>query len=655
MWLLTFILILLLVFGYWYKYKCTDQIDKIIMNPTKQMLCLLLCVFLVFAFLIFIGSYALEDTEDISAIVRLYGLFSQTTSAYNLGDSTGLQLYYLFVSALGAVFFSGILVSTITNSILRRVEEYKIGKIHYNSLNKHDIIIGANEAIAAIVKSLAGNNNKIIIVSDKPANDVKKMLYRIDSKKVSKYIIIYNEHPLNEEIFNWLRVEKCNSITILGENTLSQNDSDNIMVLDSLINHVKSLNSKKQKQIKCYISYHDSYYITNYCRNEQTTSVNIIPFNFYAYWVNSMWGVSRLNAMLPTTQKEKKEEKNNYKPLMYGVGPNIQKHFVILGYSAFAEEIIKYILLNGHSPYYDESTGNGKTLITLISPKKECLDTMKYRFQLKDIADIGLEHLCFSEFSTESKNYIEKCADEYGQGLCIICCSKNTANNIFMVSGLPKCVYRKELQVLAMTDHSMPCNSPLNNQGKQLEHINFFGNLELNILAIVDAELKFAQAIRYIHRAKKNEDYKDCKAKAYNQWFGEGGISKQIDKPKMNILSRVSFLPVLFDLMGVEICSKENEECYSDIFPLDKFLPLFHRQQCAHNVLMGYTAVKKEDLNFKTKEIYHLLPYSEIKDCEEIVGSYKRFYKDIKTWLELNELGLKSCKNEAQNSHTRTK
>ena len=197
MWLLTFItiLILLLVFGYWYKYKCTDQIDKIIMNPTKQMLCLLLCVFLVFAFLIFIGSYALEDTEDISAIVKLYGLFSQTTSAYNLGESTGLQLYYLFVSALGAVFFSGILVSTITNSILRRVEEYKIGKIHYNSLNKHDIIIGANEAIAAIVKSLEGNNNKIIIISDKPANDVKKMLYRIDSKKVSKHIIIYNEHP----------------------------------------------------------------------------------------------------------------------------------------------------------------------------------------------------------------------------------------------------------------------------------------------------------------------------------------------------------------------------------------------------------------------------------------------------------------------------
>ena len=37
MWLPTLITItvLFLVFGYWYKYKCTDQIDKIIMNPTK--------------------------------------------------------------------------------------------------------------------------------------------------------------------------------------------------------------------------------------------------------------------------------------------------------------------------------------------------------------------------------------------------------------------------------------------------------------------------------------------------------------------------------------------------------------------------------------------------------------------------------------------
>lgn len=646
MWLLTFIIILILflVFGYWYKYKCTDQIDKIIMNPAKQMLCLLLCVFLVFAFLLFIGSYALDDTEDISAIVRLYGLFSQTTSAYNLGESPGLQLYYLFVSALGAVFFSGILVSTITNSILRRAEEYKIGKIHYSSLSRHDIIIGANEAIVAIVKSLKGKNNKIIIVSDKPASDVKKMLYRIESEIVSKQIIIYNEHPLNQKIFEWLRVEKCNSITILGENTFSQNDSDNIMILDSLIKYVNGLKGKNHNPIKCYISYHDSYYIMNYCRNEQTTSVNIIPFNYYASCINSVWGIGRLNEMLPTTSDKKK---SYYKPLMYGVGPNNQKHFVVLGYSAFAEEVIRYLLLNGHSPFYTESTDYGKTLITLISPIEGCLDTLRYKYQLKDIADIKLEHLCLSEFSAESKDYIKKCADDDGQELCILCCSANANNNIIMANGLPKCVYRKELQVLVKIDYYMPCNSPLDNQGKQLGHINFFGNLEQNIYSTVDAELKYAQVIRYIHRAKEDELYKDCKDKAYDQWFGEGGISKQIDKPKMNILSRVCFIPVLFELMGVEVCSKENEDCYNDIFPLDKFLPLFHRQQCAHNVLMGYTVVKKEDLNFKTKEIYHLLPYSKIKDCEEIVGSYKRFYKDIKTWLELNNLGLKSCKNEA--------
>ena len=76
-----------------------------------------------------------------------------------------------------------------------------------------------------------------------------------------------------------------------------------------------------------------------------------------------------MNAMFPTTKNEKKEEGNNYKSLMNGVGPDKQKHFLILGSSKFAEEIIKFILLNGHSPYYDEK-GNGKTLITLISPVK---------------------------------------------------------------------------------------------------------------------------------------------------------------------------------------------------------------------------------------------------------------------------------------------
>lgn len=645
MWLPTLITItvLFLVFGYWYKYKCTDQIDKIIMNPTKQLLCLLLCVFLIFAFLILIGSYALDDKEDISAIVMLYGLFSQTKSAYDPDISTDLQLYSLFVSVLGAVFFSGILVSTITNSVLRRVEDYKTGKIHYSSLNKHDIIIGANEAIVAIVNSLKGNKNKIIIVSDKSACDVKKMLYRVEKKTVDKQIIIYNEHSLNPMTLKWLRVEKCNSITILGENTFSLNDSANIMVLDSLIKYMNRLKSKKPNPIKCYISYLDSYYIMNYCRDEETSSVNIIPFNFYASWANTMWGVGRLNAMFPTTKNEKKEEGNNYKSLMNGVGPDKQKHFLILGYSKFAEEIIKFILLNGHSPYYDEK-GNGKTLITLISPVKGCLDTLNYKYQLKDIADMELNHLCYSELSVQSKNYIERCANDPKQVVSILCCSRNTNNNIVMTSGLPKCVHKKELQVWAVSDYSMPWNSPIDNKGNQLGYISFFGNLEQNIYGTVDAELKYAQAFRYIHRAEENKNYKDCKIKAYNQWFGEGGISKQIDKPKMNILSRVCFLPTLFELMGVEVCcSEEDGETFEKIFPMDKFLPLFHLQQCAHNVLFGYTAVKKGQEDFKTKEIYHLLPYSEIKDCEEIVGPYKRFYKDINTWLKLNKLGLKSC------------
>ena len=125
----------------WYKYRCIDQIDKIIMNPTKQLLALSLCVIIIFGLLIFIGVFAASDANNLDIIVFIYGLFSQTVSAYNPSHDINFQIFSVFVSIIGAVFFSGILVSTITNSILCRVDDYKKGKIHYKHLKGHNIII----------------------------------------------------------------------------------------------------------------------------------------------------------------------------------------------------------------------------------------------------------------------------------------------------------------------------------------------------------------------------------------------------------------------------------------------------------------------------------------------------------------------------------
>ena len=103
--ILVVILLIFIYLIYWYKYKCIDQIDKIIKNPFRQLLALSACVLLIFGLLIITGKSLVENSDASRALVLLYSLFSQTTSAYNPEYGTELQLFSVLVSMLGAVFF----------------------------------------------------------------------------------------------------------------------------------------------------------------------------------------------------------------------------------------------------------------------------------------------------------------------------------------------------------------------------------------------------------------------------------------------------------------------------------------------------------------------------------------------------------------------
>ena len=298
------------------------------MNPAKQLLVLSLCVIIIFGLLIIIGVFTAGDTNNLDIIVFIYGLFSQTASAYNPSHDINFQIFSVFVSIIGAVFFSGILVSTITNSILCRVDDYKKGKIHYKHLKGHHIIIGANEILPAIVNSYKREKGKIIIVSEKSPNEIKKILYNVDGNIINDKIIIYNDHPLNPDVLRWLSLEKCGSLTILGEKNIYSNDVDNIKFLDSLMKYTNQPTFKTSSSIRCYISYYDSYNILNYCRNEKSVKVHIIPFNFYATCINNVWGIGQLFNKIAQINSSNADKQYNYISLEFlfitdtAVGPS---------------------------------------------------------------------------------------------------------------------------------------------------------------------------------------------------------------------------------------------------------------------------------------------------------------------------------------------
>lgn len=619
----------------WYKYRCIDQIDKIIMNPTKQLLALSLCVIIIFGLLILIGVFAAGDANNLDIIVFIYGLFSQTVSAYNPSHDINFQIFSVFVSIIGAVFFSGILVSTITNSILCRVDDYKKGKIHYKHLKGHNIIIGSNEILPAIVNSYKREKGKIIIVSEKSPNEIKKMLYNVDGNIVNDKIIIYNDHPLNLDVLRWLSLEKCSSLTILGENNICGNDVDNIMFLDSLMKYTNQPTFKTSTPIKCYISYYDSYNILNYCRNEQSVKVHIIPFNFYATCINNVWGIGQLFNNIAQINSSNADKQYNYIPLFNGK----HKRVVILGYSVCAEEVIKFILSNAHC-------ANEKIEIVLVSNKAADVERFKYKCHIDNIKDIVFAHKIISEYSNECLQLIDSYVES--GGLYIVCCDNDTNKNISLANNLPKSVFRYDVPILIKADYFMPCNYPLDENGNPLSHIMFFGHFDHMIYKIVDSELSTAQCIRYIHNQKfaaslSNNDFvsKEFANMASDYWYGKNHISKQVDLPKINILSRIAFINTIFDSMNVEICRKEDSLEFEKVLPIEPFLQAFHYQQCAFYTLHGYTA--NDNTNYRTKEVSQITSYANVKHNRTVIESYTRFYNDIKIWLYINNLG---CRNK---------
>lgn len=649
--ILVVILLIFIYLIYWYRYKCIDQIDKIIKNPFRQLLVLSTCVLLIFGLLIIRGRSLIDNSDTSRAFILLYSLFSQTNSAYNPEYGIELQLYSVLVSMIGAIFFSGILVSTITNSIICRVNNYNEGKIHYKHLKDHDIIIGVNESIVALVRFLVANNNgKIVLVSDKSHKEVSKCIAILGSKLLDR-IIIYNDYTLDCEYLAKLGLGTCKRLIIAGDNPLGQNDADNITILDHIKTYVHNMRNKRSG-LKCYVAYQDDYYLMNYCRNEISTQINIIPFNFYASWVSRVWGYGQLCKVLPTKKrsKELQEHPNEYIPLTAFPGAEYALHIVILGYSICAEEIVKGILLSAHFTCYDEKNGYGRTRITLINTRQDVVNRLRFKYNLQEIEDIDIQYVDMQEMSLACKELIAQYVEHYGRRLYIVCCSENANDNIILANNLPKSVYGMQIPILVKVDYYMQSNFPLDNNGQIVKHIKFFGMLDqyMNI----DGALDTAQAIRYIHFALRagtnplaHTDGCDLNEKAYAEWFGMGHSSKQVDIPKMNILSRVDFLYSVFHSLGIEICPDDQADDFDIILPYDIFISTFHRQQCSYYILAGYVRAQNGETNYPTKELAFIAPFSCIHN-QPLIDSYGRFREDIRYWLQANKCGLKRVDNE---------
>lgn len=425
-------------------------------SPRWQLLALFIVVICVWSAL---AVYARFTSVDMSMwqIVEVYidpGCLS--------GVDEDKKLFGLLAAVVGAVLFSSMLISVISNILERRIEAVRRGEVFYR-FNNHTVILGNDEMVAGVIKK---------IVADSPAGDIllqtqqdvekvaQKLHTQLTQQQERRLTIVSARRDSLEDLLR-MRVEFAKELYILGETGESDPDA---LTLNSL-KYIAQI-APDGTSIKCItqLRYQSTYALfqTTDLPESVKGRVDFHPFNFNESWARKIFVENR---NFDGTVQYKTLD---YQPLTKESAKHV--HLVVIGMTPMG---VALAIEAAHICHFPNFVSRGiKTKITFIDPDAE--REMEYfmgrhrpllshcESVFRKFAD-GAETLASKRVFTpaEGDNFldiewkfiegniaseaIQSEIDSYAKGenelLTVACCSVSSAQNIATGFYLPRSVY----------------------------------------------------------------------------------------------------------------------------------------------------------------------------------------------------------------------
>ena len=676
-----------LVFGVataWFFFWRTNQIDRILSHKNRQLVAVFSIIFIVLALLMSIENVISEDMDKANAWSHLYGLFSQTVGAYSYNDNNSnpkQQIFYIIVSLTGAVLFSGAFVATITNSLLRRIDDSEKGMARYRNLRNHDIVIGANELLPSVVLYLTSNevrkdaarkgfferlllkpsklfaSKKILIVTHKDTDEVQAQLAKMDLNHSGK-IIIYRDDISASKYLEDICLNRCNRVVIIGDRDVENGDADNVATLKRIHNQAKRYYKESEhgrREIQCFVSYYNDNMVLNFCCNpdNRDAAFHIYPFNFHSLWADNVWGYGQLDADM-----EWENGNEFFKPLRpVDDGEEYSLHIVILGFSVMAVELVKTAVKVAHFSNFNEKNNKGKTLITVITNNKARVNRFNVLYGTLDkLPDIDLEFKDHDVNSKECLDLLAGYAETEAEKMYIAICSDNMNDNIALANNMPCAIYSHSIPVLVYQDEFQDAvDCILRKHLREGNNIKVFG--AYNSFVDLTATFSEASSLKYIYRqigklckdSTPEQIYLKLKEgervlsimpeNAITEWFKE-----HFDNVRRRWLAIVNAMSNMMASAKYRIV-KGGEPADIDFAEFMKTLsPVMQRQYIAWNILAGYTPGKVTEPNdwllrkVRTLHTSYVLKSVKEKDAEikERIEEIEKECLTILLWLHEN-------------------
>ncbi|MBO5942678.1 MAG: hypothetical protein J6Q63_05260 [Bacteroidales bacterium] len=393
----------------------TARIDRIISGGVgKQILCFFLVtvgviiIFLV-ASLLFneeITFYGLGSGE-YGKFCRMKGLLYHFIDPGNISieknNGIGAQIFVVFFTIIGMVFLGGLLITTLTNIVERRVSNIEEGKVVYSAMKNHYVIIGHGDITTSIIQTIYGEidsqrtNDKgdyppILILTCQDIKTVRAELLAQLASKYEKYIFFYSGNLDSQEHIRNLNIDKAKEVYVLGEQDEYGRDSKNL----ECVKTIAQLRGKGQPILTVNVQFDKltSYSIIQkitlsdeFLTSEGERSIYFRPFNIYENWAKMLWGY-------------KGTLKHNYDKLDFeNITGSKYVHLVIVGFSRMGRALLLEALRQCHYPNYNElgtsDRQKNKSRITVIDRMMDdMLPDFKAQYPyLGQIEDINIEYL----------------------------------------------------------------------------------------------------------------------------------------------------------------------------------------------------------------------------------------------------------------------
>lgn len=550
--------------------------------------------------------------------------YSKTNATIN---APWIKWITLIACIIGYIVYQGLLIATLTSAIQSRAAKVRNGDVRYKFKN-HYLILGYDESVPALISKISTMGREIVVVVSKNASDCRNA---ITDKigKTANVVVLRGDRNSREDLCV-LNVAGAKQVYIIGEKTETNRDLLNIDCYHTITNTIMA-------EIDCYVQICEQSIYDRVIHSGETKIQYFHPYNLEEIWARRV--------LIDTSNAYRKIDYQSVENNI-SVCPDKYVHFVIIGFSAMGEAMLREAALLMHYPNYVSNgiksritcvdTNMRQKMQSFIGRHKTLFDCCGYSFyevgetsiiaernepqcKKSNYLDIEFGFVDTNPQNIEFLQQIDDWSNDDKQILSIAICGDEDTYNYQLGYTMPLSVYQKDVPVFLYQkkEYSNQVGHTMYN------NVQTFGDYGIDF-SIDSDEIRWGKYINYIYQ--QLYENADVATGIEMLEYSEKLWSRlSIDKRWSNIYNASS---LLYKLRGVGIENLQQLASKMDILhdKLDILSEVEHNRWNVEQLMHGYRPTTQSE-------------HKNILDNPVLKSEYKQRYihDDIRPYSELDE------------------